>query len=88
MLRSCMLGPYATEQLSVIALHKAIAESGLRPRGLHHEIYLGDPRKAHRRSCAKRSETNDLNDALSWPPGSLTGESVTSRQSLQEQSLG
>ncbi len=40
------VGPYATEQLSVIALHKAIAEDGLRPRSRHHEIYLGDPRKA------------------------------------------
>ena len=40
------VGPYATEQLSVIALHKAIADRGLRPRGRHHEIYLGDPRKA------------------------------------------
>jgi hypothetical protein len=40
------VGPYATEQLSVIALHKAIAESGLRPRGRHHEIYLGDPQKS------------------------------------------
>ena len=40
------IGPYATEQLSVIALHKAIADSGLRPRGRHHEIYLGDPRKS------------------------------------------
>lgn len=40
------VGPYATEQVSVIALHRAIADSGLRPRGRHHEIYLGDPRKA------------------------------------------
>jgi len=40
------VGPYATEQTSVIALHRAIAESGQRPRGRHHEIYLGDPRRA------------------------------------------
>ena len=40
------IGPYATEQVSVVALHKAIAEYGLRPSGRHHEIYLGDPRKA------------------------------------------
>jgi hypothetical protein len=38
------IGPYATEQISVVALHKAIAENGSRPRGRHHEIYLGDPR--------------------------------------------
>jgi hypothetical protein len=40
------VGPYATEQISVVALHKAIADNGLRPRGRHHEIYLGDPRRA------------------------------------------
>jgi hypothetical protein len=38
------LGPYGTEQVSVMALHRAIAEHGSRPRGRHHEIYLGDPR--------------------------------------------
>jgi hypothetical protein len=38
------VGPYATEQVSIVALHRAIAEHGSRPRGLHHEIYLGDPR--------------------------------------------
>ena len=27
-------------------LHRAIAEAGFRPRGRHHEIYLGDPRRA------------------------------------------
>jgi hypothetical protein len=40
------VGPYSTEQVSVVALHKAIADSGLRPRGRHHEIYLGDPRRS------------------------------------------
>jgi hypothetical protein len=38
------IGPYATEATSVVALHRAIAEHGSRPRGRHHEIYLGDPR--------------------------------------------
>ena len=38
------VGPYATEQISVVALHKAIADNGVRPRGRHHEIYLGDLR--------------------------------------------
>lgn len=37
------VGPYATEQASIIALHAAIAEHGSRPGGRHHEIYLGDP---------------------------------------------
>jgi len=38
------IGPYATEQVSIVALHQAIADQGLRPRGRHHEVYLGDPR--------------------------------------------
>lgn len=40
------LGPYATESLSVRVLHEAIRQHGLRPRGRHHEIYLGDPRRS------------------------------------------
>ena len=38
------IGPYAAEAPSIAALHEAIAEAGHRPRGRHHEIYLGDPR--------------------------------------------
>ncbi|MEI8080426.1 MAG: GyrI-like domain-containing protein [Actinomycetes bacterium] len=38
------VGPYETESVSVVALHRAIADNGYRPRGKHHEIYLGDPR--------------------------------------------
>jgi len=37
------VGPYATEPADVAALHRAIAEHGAKPRGRHHEIYLGDP---------------------------------------------
>jgi len=37
-------GPYTTEPASIVALHRAIAEHGSKPRGRHHEIYLGDPR--------------------------------------------
>lgn len=40
------LGPYAEEQPSIARLHAAIADAGLRPRGRHHEIYLGDPRRS------------------------------------------
>jgi hypothetical protein len=40
------IGPYATESTSIAALHEAIADNGYRPRGAHHEIYLGDPRTA------------------------------------------
>lgn len=38
------VGPYSTESSSIAILHAAIAEHGFRPRGHHHEIYLGDPR--------------------------------------------
>jgi hypothetical protein len=40
------LGPYATERATIERLHAAIAEAGLRPRGNHHEVYLGDPRRS------------------------------------------
>lgn len=39
------VGPYATEAPTVAGLHAFIADSGLRPRGKHHEIYIGDPRR-------------------------------------------
>lgn len=40
------IGPYADEAPTVDRLHAAIESAGLRPRGRHHEIYLGDPRRA------------------------------------------
>jgi hypothetical protein len=40
------IGPYATELTSIVALHRAIGAHGSHPRGYHHEIYLGDPRRA------------------------------------------
>jgi hypothetical protein len=40
------LGPYADEAPSIVRLHQAIAAAGYRPRGHHHEIYLGDPRRS------------------------------------------
>lgn len=39
------LGPYAEERPTLERLHAAIAAAGLRPRGRHHEIYMGDPRR-------------------------------------------
>ena len=39
------VGPYAEEGPTIERLHAFIAEQGLRPRGSHHEIYLGDPRQ-------------------------------------------
>jgi len=40
------IGPYATERATIEGLHRFIAEAGYRLRGAHHEIYLGDPRRA------------------------------------------
>ncbi len=40
------LGPYAEERPNIERLHAAIAAAGLRPRRRHHELYLGDPRRA------------------------------------------
>ncbi len=38
------VGPYASERASIERLHAGVAAAGLRLRGRHHEIYLGDPR--------------------------------------------
>jgi hypothetical protein len=38
------LGPYAAERPSIERLHAGVAAAGLKLRGRHHEIYLGDPR--------------------------------------------
>ena len=40
------IGPYAAEQPTIAALHEFIAAQGFRLTGKHHEIYLGDPRRA------------------------------------------
>jgi hypothetical protein len=40
------LGPYAAERPAIERLHAAIAAAGLRPRGRHHELYLGDPTRS------------------------------------------
>jgi hypothetical protein len=40
------VGPCSAEAPSIVALHHGIAELGYRPRGRHHEIYLGDPRRS------------------------------------------
>ena len=40
------VGPYSAEGPTVAALHAFIAGQGLLLSGKHHEIYLGDPRRA------------------------------------------
>jgi hypothetical protein len=39
------VGPYEAEAPTIRRLREFIEEQGLRPRGRHHEIYLGDPRR-------------------------------------------
>ena len=39
------IGQYDEDAPSIVCLHHAIAAAGYRPRGKHHEIYLGDPRR-------------------------------------------
>ena len=39
------IGPYAEERPSIERLLAAIADAGFEPRGRHHEIYVGDPRR-------------------------------------------
>jgi hypothetical protein len=44
------IGPYATEPVSIAKMHAFMAENGYQDQveqgGKHHEIYLGDPRRA------------------------------------------
>lgn len=40
------IGPYSAEGPTIERLHAFIAEQGLERAGRHHEIYLGDPRRA------------------------------------------
>ncbi len=40
------IGPYAAEGPTIERLHAFIAERGYELAGKHHEIYLGDPRRA------------------------------------------
>ena len=44
------IGPYATEPATIERMRAFALENGYRdrvgPNGKHHEIYLGDPRKA------------------------------------------
>jgi hypothetical protein len=40
------VGPYSAEQPTIERLHAFITGAGYHVRGKHHEIYLGDPRRA------------------------------------------
>jgi len=40
------LGPYDTEPATIERMHRWAAENGYQLAGKHHEIYLGDPRRA------------------------------------------
>jgi hypothetical protein len=40
------IGPYAAERATIETLHEAVLAAGLVLCGRHHEVYLGDPRRA------------------------------------------
>jgi hypothetical protein len=40
------VGPYSTEPATIEKMHAFARQNGYRLRGKHHEIYLGDPRRA------------------------------------------
>lgn len=40
------VGPCTDERPTIERLHATIAAAGLRPRGRHHELYLGDPTRS------------------------------------------
>lgn len=40
------VGPYGDERPTIERMFAAIAAAGLRPRGRHHEIYLGNPQRS------------------------------------------
>ncbi len=40
------LGPYSAEEPTIKRIHAFILDNGYVPRGRHHEIYMGDPRRS------------------------------------------
>jgi hypothetical protein len=40
------IGPYAQEPVTIASLLRFVTEKGLKVSGLHHEIYISDPRKS------------------------------------------
>ena len=40
------IGPYSTEPATLTKMEEFARENGYAYRGKHHEIYLGDPRRA------------------------------------------
>lgn len=40
------IGPYAAEPATIARMEAFAQENGYRKRGVHHEIYLGDPRRS------------------------------------------
>ena len=44
-LQALHVGPYSTEPESIGRMRALMEAKGLKPAGLHHEVYLGDPRR-------------------------------------------
>ena len=40
------VGPYSTENFTIKKIHTFMKANGYVSNGMHHEIYLGDPRRA------------------------------------------
>ena len=40
------IGPYDTEPATIARMRELATANGLTPHGPHHEIYVGDPRRA------------------------------------------
>lgn len=40
------VGPYSAEMKTLERLHEDVRKAGFAPAGKHHEVYLGDPRRA------------------------------------------
>jgi hypothetical protein len=45
-IQSMHIGPYSTEPETLEKMDAFVRENAYRYRGLHHEIYLGDPRRS------------------------------------------
>ena len=81
------VGPYATEPATVAKMDAFAAANGYRKRGVHHEIYLGDPMRAAPEKLktilrhpieAIGSHSIDHKPACrSWPPNSSSHASAS-----------
>ena len=89
------VGPYATEQSSIERLHASVAAAGMRLRGRHHEVYLGDPRRSRPerlRTILRHPVDLGMPAALGEPraagPGGAGGVDRSDRARLRAEGFG